>query len=378
MRDKEELEKYGFDLEAQKLAKRYNRAGRRLDYINYAISIPIILLFTVYGSSHLAEWSRALTGNAWFKHLLYVAVFYAGFSLLDLPFDYRGYKIEKKFDLSNQNRISWLSDQAKGFLISLVLALVILPSIFLLISFSGLWWFYSWLVITALMIFMGFISPTLLMPLFYNFEPLEDRDLAERLNSLARKAGVDVVGTYRMDAGEKTEKAIGGLTGIGSTRRIILSDTLLDNFTKEEIETVIAHELGHHVNGDMGWGIFQSSMITLLGLYVANLFLKPFAALFGLSVGIEALPVLMILLGILFFLLSPVDNWISRIRERKADSFARDLTKAFSAQAQTFIKLCKRNLSDASPHPLVEYLFYDHPSALRRVRAAKKGSEGEG
>lgn len=376
MRSEKELENYGFDLEAQRRAKSYNGEIRRLDLLNYLVYIPLMVSFALYGSEHLAGWSGSLPGGLWVKYILYVAVFFTGFSLLDLPFDYLSFRIERRYDLSNQNMVSWFGDHLKGLFISLILAVALLPAIYLLIFYSDLWWLYSWLIVTAVMIFMGFISPTLLMPLFYDFEPLDDQDLAERLTDLARRAGVEVIGAYKMGAEEKTEKAIGGLTGIGSTRRIILSDTLLDNFSKKEIETVIAHELGHHVNGDLGWGIVQSSLISLLGLFVARVSLKPLTDLFGLGLGIESLPVLLLLLGGLFFLLSPVDNWISRIRERRADRYARETTEAFSAQAEAFLKLSKQNLSEAAPHPLIEYLFYDHPSALRRVEAAKRAGSG--
>nr|AGF92822.1 endopeptidase [uncultured organism] len=376
MRKEDELENYGFDLKAQRRAKKYHGDGRKLDLIQHFVYLPLMVLFAFYGSGQLAGWAKSLTGNVWLGYLTYVAVFFAGLSLVDFPFDYGGYMIEQKYDLSNQSPASWLVDQLKSFGVSLLMALVLLPSIYLLISSSGLWWVYSWLVVTAVMVFMGFISPTVLMPLFYDFEPLEDQELAERLTGLAEEAGVEVLGAYKMGAEEKTEKAIGGLTGIGSTRRIILSDTLLDNFTADEIETVIAHELGHHVNGDLIWSVVQSSLITLFGLFVAKLFLRPFAGVFGLGGGIESLPAFLLLLGALFFLLSPLDNWISRIRERRADEFAREMTGAFSAQASSLVKLSKRNLSDAAPHPLIEFLFYDHPSALKRVRAADRASGG--
>lgn len=372
MRNEEELSQFGFDLEAQKRAKRYHNDHLKLSLLEQIFSLAVLLIFTVYGSQVLATWADSLAPHPWLTNALYVGILLIVFTLLGLPFDWSGYQIELKYDLSNQSAQSWAMDQLKGTLISLVISLCLIPALFLALTSLQYWWLWAWLAGTGFTLFISFIAPTVLMPLFYDFTPLEDEQLAERLTQLAEQSGVEVIGTFKMGAEAKTEKAVGGLTGMGSTRRIILSDTLLDNFSEDEIETVIAHELGHHVHGDMWWGIARNSLMLLAGLFVTNLVLPALTGLFGLEMGIASLPCLAIIMGGLFTVLSPIDNTLSRIRERKADYFALDLTGKDDAAASTFIKLSKQNLSDAAPHPVVKLLFHDHPTALERVQAAKK------
>jgi STE24 endopeptidase len=262
-------------------------------------------------------------------------------------------------------------DQFKSFLISALISLLLIPILFIAINTLNFWWVYAWLGGTVFTIFISYIAPTVLMPVFYQFEELEDSELSNRLRDLADKAGIDIVGSYKMGAEEKTKKAVGGLTGMGSTRRIILSDTLLDNYSKDEIETVIAHELGHHVNNDVWKGIIRNSLMMLVGLFVVNISLPEISNFFGVEPGIASLPLFSVIIGIVFFIISPIENTISRIQERKADRFALELTGKPDAAANSFLKLSKQNLSNAAPHPLVEFLFHDHPSSLKRVKRAK-------
>lgn len=370
MRDEEKLKKYGFDLKVQKRARQYHFDNLKLNAFDSLLSLAALLVFAWLGSACFARWVEGFLGGAWVINLMYVLIFTTGFLLFSLPFDWQGYKIERRYDLSTQKPKSWFIDQFKGNLISLIISLLALPTIYVAISWSNLWWIYGWVAGTAFTVFMGFIAPTVLMPLFYDFEPLEDKELFERLNKLAEKAGVEIVGVFKMAAGVKTKKAIGALAGIGSSRRIILSDTLLEKYTPDEIATVIAHELGHHKHNDMGKGIVQTSVMILLGFYIAHLVLGSFAGIFGLSTGIASLPVLLVTLGAIFFITSPLTNTLSRIRERTADRFALKLSGKPEAQAKVFVKLSEQNLSYVNPHPLIEFLFYDHPAAIKRVEQA--------
>ncbi len=367
-----ELERYGFDPEVQARARRYHAERLWFKIVHYAALIALFLLFAAFGSSKLARAVSGFTGSAWLINLIYTAMFAIGFFLVDALFDWWSYRIERKYGISTQSGRSWLGDELKGGMVNLVLFLAAVPALYIGIVESHIWWLIAWGIATGFILLMGFISPVLLMPLFFKFEPLADADLVGRLRRLAERAGVKVIGVFKMGAAAKTKRAIGALTGIGATRRIILSDTLLENYTPDEIETVIAHELGHHVHKDILKGIAAFSAMFLAGFIVVDLTLAPFARIFGLGNGIETLPLLLIILGGVFAVLKPLYNTISRWFEGNADQYALELARKPEAQARVDVKLCDQNLRYAAPHPLIELLFYDHPAGIKRVKRALK------
>ena len=372
----EQIKEYGFDPGVQERAWRYQLDRLKLKIVYYAILLALLLLFAAFGSAGLAGLIKGFTHGPWPLNLLYTLIFALGFFILGLPFDWGGYRIEQRFLLSTQILRSWLADELKAGVINLVIFLIAFPAIYIGVSQSNIWWLIAWAIVTLFIILMGFISPLVLMPLFFKFDPLEDEELARRLKELAERAKVKIIGVFKMAAGAKTRKAVGALAGIGATRRIILSDTLLENYTAEEIETVIAHELGHHVHRDIWKGIAGFSMIALLGFYIVHLALGPFAQGLGLGRGIASLPLFLIILGGVFFILAPLRNTFSRWFEGEADQFALELAQRPEAQARVDVKLCDQNLRYAAPHPLIEFLFYDHPAGIKRVERALKFGSG--
>ncbi|RLE38868.1 hypothetical protein DRJ12_01080, partial [Candidatus Acetothermia bacterium] len=312
MKTDELLREYGFDLETQKRAHGYQLAVLRMKAVRYAALACLLLLFAAFGSGGLV---RALGGgpaSGWGLNALYVLVFAIGLSIVDLPFDLWDYSIERRYGLSTQGPKSFFADWLKSGAINLIILIIAFPAIYLGFRDSNLWWVISWAIATGFIIFMGFISPILLMPLFFKFEPLADAELVGRLKKLAERAGVKVLGVFKMKAAAKTRRATGALTGIGATRRIILSDTLLENYTPDEIETVIAHELGHHAHKDIWKGTFSFSAMAFVALLAVHLALPPLARALGLGMGIETLPLFLTILGGIFAILKPLYNTISR------------------------------------------------------------------
>ena len=168
---------------------------------------------------------------------------------LGIGLDYYGFRLEQRFKLSNQRFGSWIWDEVKGFLLGLVLGAVVVELLYLTIrQWPQNWWLLAWAMFMGLFVLLAQLAPVVLLPIFYKFEPLEDEDLRRRLVILGERAGTRVRGVYRWQLSEKSKKANAALTGLGSTRRIILADTLLDNYSPDEIEAVLAHELGHHVH----------------------------------------------------------------------------------------------------------------------------------
>jgi len=363
---KERLKRYGFDLDAQRKAESYEKEGFRLRIFSSLFFGLVLGLFARFGSESLVGWLASFS-EGYLLNCIYVSIVVLGLSLLNFPFSWLSYRRELRFDLSNQAPSAWLVDQIKGVATSFVIALILLPPFLLLLSHLSWWWLIAWAGFSLFSLLLSYIGPVLLMPIFYDFQPLEDDELESDLEELAERAEVDVVGAFEMGAGEKTKKAVGGLTGIGSTRRIILSDTLLENYSRDEIEGVIAHELGHHVRGDLWKNVIESSLVSLVLLYLLKVLLPLVTPLFALEAGTAALPVIFLLGGAFSALTEPLENFLSRLREIAADSFAVKLTDKPRPFADALIKLNRQNLGNAAPSPLVEFLFYDHPSGLKRV-----------
>jgi STE24 endopeptidase len=240
------------------------------------------------------------------------------------------------------------------------------------------WWLWTALVILFLTVILSNLSPVLIFPLFYKFTPLDDEELVARLTRLAERAGARVRGVYRFDMSSKTVEANAAVVGLGNTRRIILGDTLLANFSPDEIETVLAHELGHHVQGDLGKGILVQSGLTLGGLWMASLILRWGVTAFGFGdiADVAAMPLLALAMGVFGLITMPLGNTYSRWRESMADCYALETTRKPQAFATAMTRLADQNLSEADPERWVEVLLYSHPAIRRRVAMAKAFDSG--
>ena len=369
------------DAERQVQAKIYARLKRRLLLPDLAISAVFALAWLVFG------WSRMLTGsmqrisaNPWLLVLLYAVVFGGIYFLVNLPLSYySGFVLPRRFGQSNQSLGGWISDQMKGILVGGLVGGVVLEIIYLgLRTFPETWWLW---VAGFLMVFnmlMANLAPVLLLPLFNKFVPLgeEHRELAERLVRLSERAGTHVQGVYKFDMSRRTQAANAALTGLGSTRRIILGDTLLNSFTPDEIETVLAHELGHHVNRDIPLSIAFETVSTLVGLWLAAQALNWGVAVFGFAgpADIAALPLLMLVMGLFGVATMPLSNGFSRWRERLADRYALQSTRNGPAFASAMTRLANQNLAEVDPEPWVEWLLYSHPALNKRIEMAKAKS----
>ncbi|MCR4403760.1 MAG: M48 family metallopeptidase [Candidatus Acetothermia bacterium] len=367
-----QLEEHGFDIPTQERAREYQRARLLLAALESLALLGLLLLFAAFGSAPLRDWLSRSAQSPWSVNLLYTLIFGLGLSVASLVPSWRNYQLERRYGLSVQPPRGWLVDELKSGAILLVIFLAVFPAIYSGIARSNAWWVTTWAITTLFIVVLSFIAPVILMPLFYKFVPLEDRELTGRLERLVEKAGVKVLGVFKMAAAAKTRRAVGALAGIGRTRRIILSDTLLENYTPEEIETVVAHELGHHAHRDMWKLIAGQSALALLGLYAVHLALEPLAKAFGLGKDIARLPLFLIIFGGVFFVLSPLSNSLSRWFEGQADQYALQLAKKPAAQARVMVKICDQNLRFAAPHLLLELLAYDHPAGIKRVERVRR------
>jgi STE24 endopeptidase len=357
-------------------ARRYNRIHRWLGVADFAVGFAFLVIFLITGWS---GWLRDLALRRGFQNYT-LAVFIYLFLLLLLGkalgvgLEYYGFRLEHKFQLSTQKVRSWLWDEAKSFLVGLVLAGIVVELLYFMIrQWPQHWWILAWALFMGLFIVMAQLAPVVLFPIFYKFEPLENEDLRRRLVLLSEHAGTRVRGVYRWKLSEKTKKANAALTGLGSTRRIILADTLLDNYAPEEIEAVLAHELGHHVHRHILKSIVVQAGITLLGFWVANWVLHYSVDhhMFEELSDFANLPLLAITASVISLLLMPALNAYSRYNERQADRYAFESIATVEPFISSMNKLASQNLAERTPSKWVEVLFHSHPAISKRVAAAE-------
>jgi STE24 endopeptidase len=269
------MSEISIDPKRQEQAKRYARINRRLMLVELAIGAVYSLAWLVAGwSANLQAVLSAWTSNAWLQVAAFAAIFGGVYTLINLPLSYySGFVLPHRFGLSNESATGWATDQLKSLAVSVVLGGILIEVIYAVLRLSPEWW---WLWVAGIMlvftVLLANLAPVLLMPIFYKFVPLgeEHADLVERLLRLAERAHTRVQGVFMFDMSRRTKAANAALTGLGNTRRIILGDTLIEEFTPDEIETVLAHELGHHVHKDIPAGIVLESAMTLVGLYLAS------------------------------------------------------------------------------------------------------------
>ncbi|HSA93521.1 MAG TPA: M48 family metallopeptidase [Terriglobales bacterium] len=359
-------------------ARAYNRTKRWLAIADFVLGLVFLFVLLATG------WTRGLRDVAvrasfesyWFAVFLYVFMLLAASKLLGLGLDVYSFRLEHRYQLSNQKLGSWAWDQLKGFLVGLVIATIVVELIYLAIRmWPQYWWLAAWFVFIFLFLFFAQIAPVVLFPLFYKFTPLEDEELKRRLTALGERAGTRVRGVYEWKLSEKSRKANAALTGLGATRRILLADTLLQNYTHDEIEAVLAHELGHHVHRHIPKSIAVHVVTTFFGFWAANQALRYAVEqrhMFETLADFASLPLLALVSTVLSLLLMPVMNAWSRHNERQADRYAFQAVPSVAPYISALNKLCAQNLAERTPSRLVEWLFHSHPAISRRIAAAEK------
>jgi STE24 endopeptidase len=369
------------DPELQKQAREHARIKRRLWLVENLFSGIYALAWILPGwGVALRHWLTSFIANDWLLVPAFLAIFGGISFVLTLPLGYfSGFVLPHRYGLSNQTLKEWIIDQLKSLAISLPLGLLLVELLYLALRLTGaLWWLWAAGGLLFFSVLLANLAPVLLMPIFNKFIPLgeEHAELAARLLRLAEKAGTRVRGVFKMDVSRRTKAANAFLTGIGNTRRIVLGDTLINEFSADEIETVLAHELGHQVHHDIPLLIAFGTLTNSLGMYLASLALDFAVTKFGYTsvADVAAFPALMLILGLYGLLVMPLENGFSRWRENLADDYAISATGKPAIYETAFIRLANQNLGEIDPEKWVVWLFYDHPSLGERIAKTRKAA----
>ena len=371
-RAKVSLSQTFLDAERQQQARQYSKLTRRLLFIELGIGIALLLALLLSGAS--AKLAEFLVFPLPLSAALYFLILAFGLGIMMAPLVYyQDFVLPHRFGLSHQKLTSWLADRTKTLALGLLLSVCLIIAAYWLIEFlPSLWWLAAWLIVLLVSLVLTLLAPTILISLFFKSEPLPDGELKQRLACLAQRAGIDIKDIFTINLSSKSTTANAMLGGFGKTRRIILSDTMLKEYSPEEIEVALAHELGHHLHHDIAKLFCVQAMAFLLAFYVANLALEGGVALFPYqSIGdIAGLPWLLMVLLALFLILRLPLNWYSRHIELAADKAALQLSDNPEGFINLMTKLTDQNLSEAEPVHWERVLFRDHPSYNERVKLA--------
>ena len=356
--------------------KRYQKEKLMAGLAKTILGLVFLAVLGIWFGPRLGSWlTESLGERDWLRLLVMAAVVGIGAEILTLPIAFwSGYVVEHRYQLSNLTVAGWIWRRFKGYLVGGVIGTILLFGLYAILWWTGEWWWLwaagGWLLVTLI---LGQLVPVLILPLFYKVTQLNDASLFDRLQRLSEGTGLTLKGVFRLHLSEETKKANAALAGLGRTRRVLLGDTLLDQFTPEEIEVVFAHEVGHHVHRHLPKMIAVSVLLATAGFWLVHFILGQVAGELGYRSYSDpaALPLLLLVLTVFGLVLSPAQNALSRFFERQCDRYALDRTKMPLAYRSAFVKLARINKSDPDPNPLVAWLFYDHPPIRERLAMAE-------
>ncbi|WP_246625233.1 M48 family metallopeptidase [Fictibacillus nanhaiensis] len=345
----------------------------------YFISVPLewLIYLFVLGFG-LSGWFRKASSGLTKFSIVHTGVYVLLLSfvswLLTFPLRYYSFTISKSYKISVQSFHSWMRDGLVDFWISWVLTTLMVAVMYWLIKRNEKrWWLYAWLLSIPFTLFLYFIQPVVIDPLYNKFYPLQDEVLKEKILDIADKADIPAENVYEVNMSEKTNALNAYVNGIGSNLRIVLWDTTLNKLTDNQVLFVMAHEIGHYVMDHLYWNLLSSIVLSFLGLWLGNMIYRRWVEKYGKTWGIKgvgdlaALPALLLIFSLLSFAVSPIENAVSRKAERDADLYAIQMTKNQEAAVGAFQELATVSLSEVNPPKIVKWFLYGHPTMLERI-----------
>ncbi|MGM7700245.1 M48 family metallopeptidase [Pseudalkalibacillus sp. Hm43] len=345
----------------------------------YFLSIPFewVIYIAVLGFG-LSKWFRnratEITRFSIVHNALYVVLLSLMAFILTLPIDYYSYTVSLDYEISVQPFSDWMRDKVISFWINTMFLFIIVQALYWLMNKSEKrWWVYGFLLSVPFTLFIYFIQPIWIDPLYNDFYRLEDKALEDKILSLADRADISADRVYEVNMSEKTNALNAYVNGIGSNLRIVLWDTTLQKLSDQEVLFVMAHEMGHFVKNHLYWNLIGSIVSTFLGLWIGSKLFVAMIRRWGHHWGVEkptdiaSLPALLLVFSVLSFMASPVENAISRNAEHSADQYAIEMTQDPEAAVGSFQQLAVSGLSEVHPPFLVKLFLYGHPTMLERI-----------
>jgi STE24 endopeptidase len=358
-------------------AREYGRQKLVDGLADMGLDVAVLAVAAGWLGRPLDAWLQPYVPSDVLRLLAMVAILFVLHLLVSFPLSYHtGYVLEHRYKLSTQSFGRWLIRFLGRSSLAALFGALLVVGLYEIIWHCGAWW---WLVAAGtffvVSVVLGQLFPVLILPLFYKVDRLEQPELTARLENLAAGTGLTLAGVYRLGLSVETSKANAMLTGVGRTRRVLLGDTLLDQFTPEEIEVIFAHEVGHHVFHHIPKMIAEGLAISMVGFWLCDRAMMAWVHHF--SPGLErselpiwALPAIMFIMTLFGMLLGPLQNTISRARERQCDRYALERTGKQTAYRSAFSKLARLNKSDPNPHPWEVALLHSHPPIAERIALA--------
>ena len=361
-------------------AIKYQKAKNIHYFVDQGYTILFLVLFLFLGiSAFLRRQIEKITQKRFWVVAIYTLLFLVILFIVGFPSSYYGFSLEHKYELSNQTFSQWLGEGLKSLLVLVIIGLVSVEGIYLALKKAPrTWWIYVSVVFIIFTVILVNLAPVLIMPLFNKFTPLPEGELRNKLVNLSHKANVKVGDIFTMDESKQTKKVNAMFTGLGNTKRIVLGDNLTNEFTPDEIEVVIAHEMGHNLLHHLWWGILFSSIVAGIGFFIIHLTGPKIITRLKNRLKIEnmadvaGLPLIFLIFMVYGIITMPVGPAFSRHMERQADKFALDMTHNKEAFISAMNELAYINLSDPNPSPIIEFLLYDHPPISKRIKFAEE------
>jgi STE24 endopeptidase len=369
---------YQYDQSKRLTAKRYEKIKLVMEVFSGTI-IPVTVCFSLMFSGFSEALARLLlstTESYWVSLAVYLLFFIIILQVIETPFQfYSGFVVDHKFRLSTQNLKGWLADEMKGIGIELAFGIGAGMVLYYLIRATDFWWLVAAALFAVISMIMSIILPYVIMPIFYKMTPLSDPVMKNDLLDMSRKVGArNIEHVLVADESRRSVRANAMFSGIGRSKAIVLFDTLINNFPRREVTTVVAHELGHYVDKDIWKETLISGLMIIPSFFLADRLLR-----FGVNSGViqgisdpSGIPIVFAVLIAVSFLLQPIYNAYSRLLESEADGFALRAANDPDAQASAERRLADMSLSVDTPSRFIELFFYTHPSSSRRVKLAEE------
>ncbi|MBU8877401.1 M48 family metallopeptidase [Bacillus sp. FJAT-29790] len=357
------------------LSEEYSKIRNIMFFLSTPFEWLLYLFILLLGLSNaFKKWAEHSSKYKFIQTAIYLIWLSVVTFAATFPLNYISYSLSKSYNISTQSFGGWMKDALIDFWINYGTMVIIVSILYWLINKSRKrWWFYAWLLSVPFSLFMMFLQPVVIDPLYNDFYPLKNKELEAKILEMADRAGIPAEHVFEVNMATKTNSLNAYVTGIGSNSRIVLWDTTLNRLSDDQILFIMAHEMGHYVEKHIYFGIAGYLLLSLVGLYLASRIMEYVVGRWGKALkipsvhDIRSLPLFLMIISMLLFVSSPLSNFVSRYQESRADRYAIEMTKDSNAAIQSFQELSRAGLSQVNPPLLVKVFRYGHPTMLERI-----------